>query len=308
MKIWFDPGDILPGRFCSEQILLTPFMRVEHIKEHPSFIDIEDYRDIISGHVSYSSMDECDYILFPNKLQVGSALEKYVNIACSCGKRLLTFFIDDITEPFKHMPNTIIFRSSMYGSSRMPYEHPMPVWSMDFKKYGEIPHREKKEVPVIGFCGYANHRETDIRKKCLSIIESDRRLKSNFLIRPLFWGGKIDNAELRRQYVNNMVNSDFTLCARGTGNFSYRLYETMSAGRIPVFIDTDCVLPYEHEINYADHFPVISENRISDLGDIVLDFWNNMRDYDSVRDKIRKLYEDYMSPYGFVKQLDGMHI
>ncbi len=59
---------------------------------------------------------------------------------------------------------------------------------------------------------------------------------------------------VRQEYVHSMMESDYILCARGAGNFSRRLYEALSCGRIPVFVDTDCVLPYQSEINWKEYF------------------------------------------------------
>ena len=75
-------------------------------------------------------------------------------------------------------------------------------------------------------------------------------MDTNIVLRPSFYGGAAGgdpDAQLqaRTGYVENLVASDYVLCARGAGNFSYRLYETLSCGRIPVFVDTDCVLPHE---------------------------------------------------------------
>jgi hypothetical protein len=43
------------------------------------------------------------------------------------------------------------------------------------------------------------------------------------------------------------------LCVRGGGNFSLRLYETLLMGRIPIFINTDCLLPPDDSINWKQH-------------------------------------------------------
>lgn len=45
------------------------------------------------------------------------------------------------------------------------------------------------------------------------------------------------------EYFENMVASDYVLAVRGLGNYSVRFYEAMACGRIPLFVDTDCVLP-----------------------------------------------------------------
>jgi Exostosin family len=46
-------------------------------------------------------------------------------------------------------------------------------------------------------------------------------------------------------YVRHLARCTYIVCPRGTENYSFRIYETLNQGRIPVIIDTDIVLPRE---------------------------------------------------------------
>ena len=46
-----------------------------------------------------------------------------------------------------------------------------------------------------------------------------------------------------RHFAEVMVNSHFTLCPRGAGTSTFRLFETMKAGRVPVILSDDWVAP-----------------------------------------------------------------
>lgn len=50
-------------------------------------------------------------------------------------------------------------------------------------------------------------------------------------------------------YVAHLERNTYVICPRGTENYSYRMYEALSRGRIPVIIDTDVVLPKEVDWN-----------------------------------------------------------
>ena len=80
----------------------------------------------------------------------------------------------------------------------------------------------------------------------------------------------------RQEYVQNMIESDYILCARGAGNFSYRLYETLSCGRIPVFIDTDCVLPYNFAIEWKKYCVWVNEGELSHIAEKVAEFHSRL--------------------------------
>jgi hypothetical protein len=45
------------------------------------------------------------------------------------------------------------------------------------------------------------------------------------------------------EFQAQLLNCDYILCPRGFGNTSIRFYETLSAGRTPILIDTDGGLP-----------------------------------------------------------------
>jgi len=128
--------------------------------------------------------------------------------------------------------------------------------------------------------------------------------KNNFVIRKVFWGTQADLLTMRKQkeeFVANMINSDYILCARGGGNFSFRFYETLSCGRIPLFIDTDCVLPYDFEIDYKNYCVWVDNHELSQADKILYNFHENISEADfiSLQCNCRRLWKDYLSPEGF---------
>lgn len=303
MKIWFDPNDIeLYNNFHSEQLIITPYLPLSYIKTNISFSDISDYINKIKNCIELTSIEDCKYIVYPNKLDKN--IKKYIEIAQKNNKQLLSFYNDDNCTPTLVIPNLKVFRTSLLKSKQTKNEYALPAWSKDFQKYGEIIPRIKEFYPTVGFCGFINHPETNIRRKCIDILNKCNKIKTNFNIRQQFWGGKIDDTKLREEYIYNMRGSDFVLCTRGSGNFSYRFYETLSIGKIPIFIDTDCVIPFGDRLDFTELFPIIKEEEIEKLEDIVLDFWCNIKDYDMLQLNLREIYKKYYSPYGFIEQLN----
>ena len=105
----------------------------------------------------------------------------------------------------------------------------------------------------------------------------------------------------RREYVENIAESDYVLCARGIGNFSYRLYETLSMGRIPIFIDTDCVLPLDFDIDWRDYCVWVDTGDVDRIGDRVLEFHESLSDaeFEERQRAARRVWETHISPEGF---------
>jgi hypothetical protein len=269
----------------------------------------------------------------------------FVAQANEAGKPTVIFYWADSAEPARD--DAVVFRTSFYRSRRRPNEFAQPAWSEDFiERYlgGTLPLRKLEAHPVVGFCGYAPNEPVPqtgwqvlrrklgnrkrrfeawrgrpveagyVRTRALTALEGHADVETNFVLRAAFWGGVIDSTadpdtvmRLRREYVQNMVDSDYVLCARGGGNFSYRLYETLSCGRIPVFVDTDCVLPLEHEIDWRELCVWVDEHDVAKIGDRVAGFHASLTpaDFADRQRACRHLWETHLSPHGFFKHFAG---
>ena len=95
-------------------------------------------------------------------------------------------------------------------------------------------------------------------------------------------------------------------CARGAGNFSYRLYETLSCGRIPVFVDTDCVLPDEDMIDWRSLCVWVDESELDEIGERVAAFHAAYDDssFRELQHECRRVWLERLSPEGWFEHLD----
>ncbi|OUJ73972.1 exostosin domain-containing protein [Hymenobacter crusticola] len=209
---------------------------------------------------------------------------------------------------------------------------------------GVLEIRPKGSKPVVGFCGYAPPLNTTMGKeKILGMVRlignymgimqkfpvkvahsyraraiiglqkskkvvNNFRLKSNFAFGPdgLNTGAAAESPEeFRKKYVENIMESDYTLCIRGYGNNSVRFFETLCCGRIPIFLNTDSTLPFEEIIDWRSLCVWVEEKDIDRIGDIVADFHNNIseEDYKNLQKKLRGIWEEYMAPTGFFKKI-----
>lgn len=254
------------------------------------------------------------------------------------GKQVVVFFWSDSDEDVP-IANATIFRTSFYRSNRKPNELAMPAWSEDFvMKHlgGRLPVRSQGTRPVVGFCGLAaplgipfKRRVKDIlrrgaslvrlapsrsgpliRAEAMRVLSRSPLVETNLIVRDRFLGGallpngRVDLAlkqGIRLEYVQNMVESDYILCTRGAGNFSYRLYETLCCGRIPVFIDTDCVLPYDFAIEWKKYCVWVDESELPLIAEKVAEFHNSLspQDFVHLQHECRRLWERWLSPEGF---------
>lgn len=192
---------------------------------------------------------------------------------------------------------------------------------------------QKNELPIVGFCGHSDistiKKFKEIAKcilengkrfiknpfntvyeplfasayeraKLLQYLENNRKIQTNFIYRKNYRGG-IQTPENREkttlEYYNNIKNSDYVLCVRGAGNFSVRFYETLMMGKIPVFVDTDCLLPFETHINWKNHVVWIDWKDRKNIAEKILQFHNNICEVDFISLQLsnRKIWKELLS-------------
>ena len=293
-----DPGDPNTGRF-------------------------DRYREAGTAYFELADLASADVVVFPCGWTPALApeAERVVATAREAGKPAVVFVTGDEHRTVRDA--SLVLQTSLERSKRLPNEFALPAWSEDFVTAhlrGEVPIRRKAPRPVVGFCGLAPERRgirarlraheahTSVRARALHLLREHRALDTNFVVRDRFLGGAIvggvvDADAMRRvrsEYVRNMVESDYVICARGAGNFSYRLYETLSCGRIPVFVDTDAVLPWTSRPTGG---PLHLGRRVGarPIGERVAEFHDAIGDEEFVdlQHSCRRFWEHYVAPEGF---------
>ena len=238
----------------------------------------------LKSHERVNNPEEADYFILPFKYNE-SLIKKFIPLAKAHNKKIVCFYFDDNAFPFYLDENVILFRSSANKSSLHKNERILPYIAPDQKYSNLIPEES------IGFCGRTQHG----REKLLELIKKTN-IPTNFIIREGYWNHWADNdlklVNSRKEFNKNLTESKYQFCYRGHGNFSYRFYEVLSFGRIPILIDSDIQLPFSKIINWDEYAIIIKENEILNLPDI-------LKSKKFSTDKNRKLWEDYFSPIGY---------
>lgn len=168
--------------------------------------------------------------------------------------------------------------------------------------------KDKPLKPVIGFCGHATPSikkrlleylkfikenikrciDSPFRKdyeplfasayerwKLLCDLSADPELDCLFIQREKYRGGAQTSEEREnttQEYYDNIHNADYVVCVRGAGNFSVRLYETLMMGKIPIFVNTNCMLPFEDEIDWKKHVVWVAWEERKNIATLVKKF------------------------------------
>lgn len=239
-------------------------------------------------------------------------------------------------------PKAVILRTSQYRFKMKPNEIMVPAYVEDLREaYPEIASpipRPKTDLPVIGFTGWATipfkHKAAlwgktymfrliarfdgkyacfspgvTMRHTLLKRLSASPKVQSNFLVRQTYSGHTStlqgDVRTLRTQFIQNILASDYILNIKGNGNYSQRFYETLSLGRIPLFIDTACILPLENLIDYKTCTLFVDYRDIARIDTIIADFHQALSPeaFGEMQRHARRIFEQYLRVDRFTEYL-----
>lgn len=312
-----------------------PYMKATLMQHHydgKEFVMVADIADADYVVVPYSY----EYFLRcnPNKVK------KIIAEAQQAGKLLLIDASSDVEHPIE-IPHSVILRQSQYRYAVKDNEITLPLPAEDllesffnstmqvreyhdkpsvsFTGWAQLPFRQRvraevKQLPLRIAALFDSRRRAEIkgvllRGKIIRKLAECKDVVSNFLIRTSYAGhvntlqGSV--ADNRREFVENMFNSDYTLCVRGDGNSSIRFYEALSMGRIPLFIDTACVLPLEHIINYKEFCVFVDHSEIDTVSEKLVQFHrtHTPEQFAHMQLRAREVYETYLRTDVFPRYL-----
>jgi hypothetical protein len=153
----------------------------------------------------------------------------------------------------------------------------------------------------------------ELRREVLRTLAKSRAVDTDFVVRERFYGGAsatgrwdfAKKTEVRREYVANIMGSPYVACMRGAGNYSYRYFETLACGRIPLVIDTGGGIPYDFEVDWRARGPWVPVEEFRRAPQYLLEFHRRF-DAHSLAEfcrENRELSRRWLSPEGFFASL-----
>jgi len=201
-------------------------------------------------------------------------IQNFINKNIDPSRKYFTVVQDDDGMLEKTPSNVLVFASGGTG------DVPIPL----LKK--ELVVRPKRKDIRVSFVGESSvtHDPKEVRRKTFSTLKS-------------YKGCYFSGRRNMREFVDITSRSVFTLCPRGYGRTSFRLYEAMSLGSIPIYIWDDIEwLPYKDKLNWNEFSISINIKDIEKLPAIIDDHSTQ-----KIRKKIeiiKDLYYEYFSKEG----------
>lgn len=251
---------------CPEDFPLRQFCRTIEPAQ-ADFLVFPWYFQDFAGWINQTQLSA------PSPQLLASLRRRLYNLAEAAvihNKPLLLFDYSD-TGPPPPCPQAWIWRTSLDSHIRHSNEWALPAFHTDagFKP----PTWEKR--PSVGFCGQAFPLKPGFRKwlgesaraflhrplpgpwgyrlrrdAMLSCLRAGPRLRCGFHLTDQ--NDYLPPDQQRQRFLANLHGHAYILCGSGYGNYSYRFYEALSAGCIPVLLNSNCVLPFEDRIPWKD--------------------------------------------------------
>lgn len=287
------------------------------------------------------NIEQADVFFIPKPINTYSKEElNHFNMICILQKiKGYGYISGDFGKKFKEFSHLTYFRMGGFKSQLSTKNLGFPVSIPDYYENNTIEFRKKQQQPVIGFCGHAqlsywkalkeqfvfikentkrflnNPLRKDYeplfssgfqRAKLLRGFEQSPIVETNFIYRKHYRAGAITPSERQKttqEYFENIQNSDYVLCVRGGGNFSVRLYETLMMGRIPIFVNTDCLLPFEGNIDWKKHVVWVEWSDRHQIVKLVAEFHDNLSDktFKELQQANRVLWKETLSVNNMLK-------
>lgn len=298
MRIYTDYQQI---KFSSEQLILLGcidniYMCV--VADKNRMIVYEEVKTYCMTHIDYvSSPSCCDVIVLPHKFK-GVCDDIYlqmVRIAKQFKKPLLCFYNDDDDRRHAIDDCVRLYRTSLNMSTKLANEFALPPLCT-------VKHNKSYTNELtVGFCGSVVQ---SVRRRYLNeLVKSD--IPTNVIIRKGFWAPGIDKRVAVQEFFQNIEQNTFTFCCRGAGNFSYRFYEVMGMGRIPILIQTDNVIPFWDELTSKKlHIGIVIVNDGDDIVDTVKAYYiENINNIIEIQKMNQYVFQTYFSGLGFTKKI-----
>lgn len=103
------------------------------------------------------------------------------------------------------------------------------------------------------------------------------------------WGLENKDNSFKENYIELLGNSLFSLCPRGTGPSSIRLFEAIAMGSFPVIISDNYILPMEDKIHWDRISIKVKENDLEDLS-------SKLNPDNMDKKYLKQVFEDYLKP------------
>jgi hypothetical protein len=291
--------------------------------------DIGLYQTPIQGNLlqTVESLSQSEAILVPHDAYNFSKYSEYIQYLNQLSINRPIIFSDRGDFPKKpKIKNGLALRVALNPGESFKRKLVVPYNVLSLQ---DLPVRPYGVRPQISFVGYVprvsagriiknlqqspHHPLTGngalVRRITLRNLKASE-LDINIVSRDTYGANKKTDGNLvntRNEYIRSMAESDFILAPRGDANQSARLYETLSAGRIPILPNTNQVLPNPFSQSRFDLGLPLCFSPLSrkSFENILLAYWGGIETndkYTKTQLMIKDYFRDNLEFNGFMRR------
>ena len=258
------------------------------------------------GFEEVMNPDHADYLVFPYYLEkltehckIKGMWDFLLTLQHFKFREMDHVFFSDHDSSVPYVTKSVWFRSSVNRFERDPSCYAIPFLSDDLRG-GNTPDISPIHfhTSFVGYCGNLGER-----LPLLQAIAKEPRLVSHIDVVRLFHSSQDNNTrvERRQKYIDSLRSSLTVLCPRGEGENSIRFFETFSAGRIPVLVADNALLPMEDVIPYQECMLQIGSRDLEHAGSLLFEWLTAQNDNQLINrcHTARVIWDSFFSSTGF---------
>jgi hypothetical protein len=193
--------------------------------------------------------------------------------------------------PLLNLPSNTLVYGACSGNIPIPL-----IYEDTNNRLINIPKKEFKEKNILcSFVGNitANHVQPNVREEMNKYFSSNPRF---LFYNSGGWTPSV-NENLQEQFINITIDSKFALAPRGYGRGSFRFFECLQLGTIPIYLWNDIEwLPFKNLIDYKKLCISLHISEINKLEDILVSI---------TEDEYKQMFE-YYKEIQHLFELEGM--
>ncbi|MCU0354132.1 MAG: glycosyltransferase family 47 protein, partial [Cytophagales bacterium] len=143
------------------------------------------------------------------------------------------------------------------------------------------------------------------RQRVLQAVRGASNLCSHLVERGnLFSFSDSDKAKARAEFLQAVQDNAYMLCMRGDANSDFRTWEVLSAGRIPVIVDTKQKLPHLEGMRWEDFCVFVPPTELNRIGEIIGEYHAGLSE-DDFQEKCRmaRAAFEQLMPHRYIRRV-----
>jgi len=223
------------------------------------------------------------WTLFPPPINAGKKIQLYLYQL----PPTIPYFVVCIGDIFiqeRLPPNTQVFCVSSRGASpTCPSIIPIPLVCSPIPTHTHTLHTSKDLL-----CSFVGANSHPIRNLIYQTFKHDPDF--SMALHP--WNINVPPSKFE-DFVTRTLRSKFVLCPRGQGQTSFRLYEVMQLGSVPVYVSDTHQLPWSDQLDWNEFCVIVHPHDIPNIKHILNSI--TPATYTSMIEKAKLLYPNYFT-------------